>query len=729
MGGQKNEYYEQQQNCFAGVCTTQKSSSIGGKSGTTTLAAPKATAFGSGSFSFGGQAGGSSSKTLPKPPLNFSTSSFSIPAKLGSSTSVSGVSSTGSGLFSFGAASEPTKNDSVRLRTMNAINAICKARGGVYSEYSCKVVSWDDSSRFQIGSSPFGLSAFGSNITDTVLKERNNTKLFTLRSDNWNEKLGRVSSNSVALVATVPGSTDLAPVTLRDFLKKCGNYASYTGLKTDKDLSSDDLDLECSIRFQTTFLPVQSGTPGSLEFTPESFNYQTYRSGDPKNLLLLCTTQGVALQQDGPGSQRLFHHKVHPVTGVVSRHWLEAERTRHQVGGSQVETEQEKQDAISRHKATAAVIGTRAMGTRFNVLMTIQVPLKQEKPPSMMPGGVFGAGGVPLGCSFSGGGFSGCAGTFGISNAPEEFKNSVSARATNPDMKTGTSNAARVSVGTQEDQWGGLVVKDPTRHPSQHITITVVMYNTVINGVPSEADVIKAIDDMEQLYKSCSITGHRADLPFAFANTTPSAACTWGSVMNPTIFPTSKISPSIPLTAVPLPPKATLEQQVFMVKGREPMRITSHIDALPLNDAGYFYMHDSVGLQWIKSPATGNSLVEAYHAFRLADDIYIKLYGFPSETAQYNLACCFCLIAQNNPCLVSLIIHELGLHDLGSPQACRDKALDLAIKWLRLSIIAGFPFTHAKDDCDLDLIRDQRPKEFQMLMEIGEAIAIRKGII
>ena len=43
-----------------------------------------------------------------------------------------------------------------------------------------------------------------------------------------------------------------------------------------------------------------------------------------------------------------------------------------------IETDAEKADALARGKATSAVIGTKAMGTRFNVLMTIQVPLEQQ---------------------------------------------------------------------------------------------------------------------------------------------------------------------------------------------------------------------------------------------------------------------------------------------------------------------------------------------------------------
>ena len=85
----------------------------------------------------------------------------------------------------------------------------------------------------------------------------------------------------------------------------------------------------------------------------------------------------MALQQDGKGAKKLYHH-VKEEDGRVNRYWLEAESSSHKVGGSQVETKEEKEDALERGKATSSVIGTKAIGTRFNVLMTIQVPLKQK---------------------------------------------------------------------------------------------------------------------------------------------------------------------------------------------------------------------------------------------------------------------------------------------------------------------------------------------------------------
>ncbi len=68
----------------------------------------------------------------------------------------------------------------------------------------------------------------------------------------------------------------------------------------------------------------------------------------------------------------------------------------------------------------------------------------------------------------------------------------------------GVSNAARVSRGLEEDAaWGGVNNRKPERDPSMHGTITVTMYYTVAGGVPAEADVLAAIEDLDALYKAC----------------------------------------------------------------------------------------------------------------------------------------------------------------------------------------------------------------------------------
>jgi len=261
-------------------------------------------------------------------------------------------------------------------QTVTAINEACRAKGGKYTEYSCKTVSWDDVSRGTVGGA---LSCLGPNITDTRLRSKDGTQLFTVRSDNWNEKLGHISASSIAVVAGSGGDPNcsLKPTTLRDVLQRLGKHGHYAGLDNSANLCDPALDQECSIRFQTTFLPL-SDASAKMEFATDAYNYSTTRIDDPKNLVLLCTTQGMALQQDGPRTQQLFHHAVDP-QGGIHRYWLEAEQSDHAVGGPQEETAKQRTAAMKRGKATASVIGTRAMGKRFNVLMTVQVPLKQKR--------------------------------------------------------------------------------------------------------------------------------------------------------------------------------------------------------------------------------------------------------------------------------------------------------------------------------------------------------------
>ena len=173
-------------------------------------------------------------------------------------------------------AAPPAPNAATPDATMASINTACRRRGGVYSHYSCKAVSWDDVSR-SVGA--FGLSTVGPNITDTYLKSKNGERLFTVRPDNWNEKLGTVSASQVALITGnhQHGSTGLVPITLADVLKQAGKFGGYAGLEGLKDLSNDALDQKCSIRFQTTFLPVEAQPGGreAIEFATEAYNVRS----------------------------------------------------------------------------------------------------------------------------------------------------------------------------------------------------------------------------------------------------------------------------------------------------------------------------------------------------------------------------------------------------------------------------------------------------------------------
>merc|ERR1712232_326401 len=241
------------------------------------------------------------------------------------------------------------------------------------------------------------------------------------------------------------------------------------------------------------------GRNAALEFATEAFNYNTMSDEDPRNLILLCTTQGIALQADGRGSKRLYHHDIKK-DGTISRHWLEAEESKHKVGGEQKESDEERMDALSRNKATSSEIGVRGIGSLFNVLMTIQVPLRQK--PSDREDYYGGTLCIKDECSFG---------------APV-FK-SKRHRLPSISFKTkrkGKSSAARVSKGSFVDEWDGLTIQEPKRHPNEHCTATIVMYYTCNGGVPTDEDIIAAIDDIEELYRGIEGNGQLSDNQFDF---------------------------------------------------------------------------------------------------------------------------------------------------------------------------------------------------------------------
>merc|ERR1719456_80320 len=148
-------------------------------------------------------------------------------------------------------------------------------------------------------------------------------------------------------------------MTLADFLKGMGSHGSYAGIDASTDLSATATDAKVSIRFMTTFLPVADEALSTLEFAPEMYQYQTRSDSDPANLLLLATTQGVAVQANGAGATKLYHHAVEPSSKKICRYWFEAEKSNKAVGGPQKETKEEALEAAKRGKATAAVIGTK----------------------------------------------------------------------------------------------------------------------------------------------------------------------------------------------------------------------------------------------------------------------------------------------------------------------------------------------------------------------------------
>ena len=331
-------------------------------------------------------------------------------------------------------------------------------------------VSFDDAQRFGNESS---ISCWGSNITDTRLFTKNGNQLFTIRSENWNERLGTVSINDIAI--SVNDDSNLKTIILTDLLKNPKAYID-SAYELESDTLYHENDNLCSIRFQTVFIPED----GAVNFATQTYNYQTTKTDDPKNTLLLCTSQGTFLQQDGPGSQNLFQHRIDP-DGNIRQYWNSAEATKFKVGQEQKETAEESAQATACGKAEATHIGIREMGKCMNVLMTIQLPIKQ-KPRKARSKGFYTSSNAECGVT----GFESCE-SFSFRSAP-----------------VGESYVARISRGDEEGEYPGLGNKNPIRHDEEHPTITVIFYYVVKDGVPSVEDTMKAVQIMEEMYEATS---------------------------------------------------------------------------------------------------------------------------------------------------------------------------------------------------------------------------------
>jgi len=153
--------------------------------------------------------------------------------------------------------------------------------------YSCQIVSWDDVERDH--------AAYGTirsdrgNLTDTYLRERTGRPIYTCRPDNWNETLGHVSADEIAIVVgnhvrpkNNQDPVHLRVVTLKDFLVSAGVYSNYVGVDAETNLYEAKLDHKVSIRFQTAFIPVEQN--GAVEFCSEWYNYNTTNKRIPAML-------------------------------------------------------------------------------------------------------------------------------------------------------------------------------------------------------------------------------------------------------------------------------------------------------------------------------------------------------------------------------------------------------------------------------------------------------------
>mmetsp|Transcript_85727 Transcript_85727/g.136110 ORF Transcript_85727/g.136110 Transcript_85727/m.136110 type:complete len:688 (+) Transcript_85727:80-2143(+) len=570
------------------------------------------------------------------------------------------------------------KRDSVIGNMETQINSVCQKHN---PNYKALFVSWNDNQRQQG-------SCWGGNITDARLKGRDGEDFLVVRSQNFNERIGRVRAADVALL--VGEGTSLEPITLEQYLADFWKHGSYAGSIPGNTSLLSGRDKSVGMRFQAVFLPVDKGQlfgKGVKEFYPDTYNYQTRSWEEPKNLILLCTSQGTFVQQDGPGSVPQFLHQ-RDALGQWRKKYLEAMMTHHGVSMGQTETEAEREAALKQGKAVSTVIGTRAMGTGFNRLMTIQVPMKQQTVRPRISSPFIGlTGGIPCGttsntekptgsffpcgggfpkavpmCAFgaaqpqaaaampmAAAGFGAPGGAAVGSAACDLFDGLGTAKAAATGLfggygheRTSAAHAARVSIGSDAGAMDTLRMTSFERDSECSVTITVQFYFVVEQGCAiAEADIKRAIDVCEEAYKGCSWDGNLMDVSMssAFAKKDMSweDALKISPPMDSTlIFPGSAPGPVSSVTTWPSPPRVPFPSASFdPLAGLEP-ELKMQVAKVPLQQEGYDFLHSTA----LKLLDKCTQLDTAFHLFRLSSDLHVQLHGTPDPTSLYNMACC-----------------------------------------------------------------------------------------
>lgn len=420
--------------------------------------------------------------------------------------------------------------------------------------YGVEAVSWNDVSRGVEGDGT--LSAMGPNITDAMLVAKDGRPIYIVRSDNWNERLGLVKASDVILVvgnhiAPTGGNTARRPslynITLDEYLNDAGDYAAYAGIDSTMKLGSNKADELVSVRFQTCFLPLEASNKEdataaaavsmnrteeddnkqqqsvaaaasivepdvqpAIEFCPIVYNHNTQDALYPANFLLCATAGGTSFQQDMKGHNPLYLQYM-DIAGNVYQYWLEAERTRFAVGEEQAERNDEIVANEKAGKSSTMPLGIPAMHKRMNVLLTIQIPICADYNEELDARRVefFKAAGMGQPKKKAIRVVTSKTGKHGSCKTIEE------AFEVNDADEIGVSSAARISRGSRVDGgcWGGVVRRTLVeRDATQRVTVTIINFNCVVGGIPSEQDVLAAIHDLDMLYASCAAAKNRADV-------------------------------------------------------------------------------------------------------------------------------------------------------------------------------------------------------------------------
>lgn len=222
--------------------------------------------------------------------------------------------------------------------------------------YMAGTVAWNDGAR---GVSAGALTAFGSNITDARIEAQDGGFVPFVRPNNLDELLGVTTADEVHLVDNDGSSLTLDDVLVPEKLMQRARYMGYTSIDIPRKSKRPVV-----LRFQHAFVGLDA--TGHRSVVPTHYSYQTSSRDDPKNLILLATSQGITVQCDDAGQNKLFAHST-DASGATVNKWFDVTATQAAVG-----------HAASSAGTTTKELGVKGMGARENCFVLINIPCKQQ---------------------------------------------------------------------------------------------------------------------------------------------------------------------------------------------------------------------------------------------------------------------------------------------------------------------------------------------------------------
>ncbi|MBS1704713.1 MAG: hypothetical protein JST40_02480 [Armatimonadetes bacterium] len=332
-------------------------------------------------------------------------------------------------------------------------------------------LTWEDTGRFKN-------SAVGPNISDMTIQvgiKQSNGRfeahlMPVIRFPNFSDITGEADPRAFTLLVGNEKGKPLRRVSLYDYLANPSLFMSKAaswGGRVPRTLLAPR-DTKVLVSAQACFLPVPKGSKAT--FNPVLFNYQSMK-GDPGVAALLASREGSSITVTDPAIQE-------------SEGWNWGQRLYHNMNGERASfTGQRMSDYVEGGRQGPKVGGVKTRDEALNMVLLIQIPLKQK----------------PRGRYKFEGGFGGGAG--GADMATPSMAPASPAK-----EEERTENAV-ISFGDIEGPFTEFNNLPIERDPNFPVRVTIQFYQATTSGQPNRAEIDRISNQIENVYKGLSDVG------------------------------------------------------------------------------------------------------------------------------------------------------------------------------------------------------------------------------